>query len=76
MSDEDIDVLLWVIDASIAYKLQKPSSLIFIVLDVDLSVKVKLPSAKPVNNAQRNEFEDLLALNLNKLNEYNLPKYE
>ena len=39
-------------------------------------VKVKLPSAKPVNDAQRNEFEDLLALNLNKLNEYNLPKYE
>ncbi len=39
-------------------------------------VKVKLPSAKPVNNAQRNEFEDLLALNLNKLNEYNLQKYE
>ena len=39
-------------------------------------VKVKLPSAKPVNNAQRNEFEDLLALNINKLNEYNLPKYE
>ena len=39
-------------------------------------VKVKLPSAKPVNKAQRNEFEDLLALNLNKLNEYNLPKYE
>ena len=39
-------------------------------------VKVKLPSAKPVNNAQRNEFEDLLTLNLNKLNEYNLPKYE
>ena len=39
-------------------------------------VKVKLPSAKPVNNAQRNEFEDLLALNLNKLTEYNLPKYE
>ena len=39
-------------------------------------VKVKLPSAKPVNNAQRNEFEDLLALNLNKLNEYNLPNYE
>ena len=39
-------------------------------------VKVKLPSAKPVNNAQRNEFEDLLALNLNKLYEYNLPKYE
>ena len=39
-------------------------------------VKVKLPSAKPVNNAQRNEFEDLLALNLIKLNEYNLPKYE
>ena len=39
-------------------------------------VKVKLPSAKPVNNAQRNEFEDLLVLNLNKLNEYNLPKYE
>ena len=39
-------------------------------------VKVKLPSAKPVNNAQRNEFEDLLALNLNKLNEYNLSKYE
>ena len=39
-------------------------------------VKVKLPSAKPVNNAQRNEFEDLLALNLNKLNEYNLPKNE
>ena len=39
-------------------------------------VKVKLPSAKPVNNAQRNEFEDLLALNLNKLYEYNLQKYE
>ena len=39
-------------------------------------VKVKLPSAQPVNNAQRNEFENLLALNLNKLNEYNLPKYE
>ena len=39
-------------------------------------VKVKLLSAKPINNAQRNEFEDLLALNLNKLNEYNLPKYE
>ena len=39
-------------------------------------VKVKLPSAKPVNNSQRNEFEDLLTLNLNKLNEYNLPKYE
>ena len=39
-------------------------------------VKVKLPSAKPVNNAQINEFEDLLALNLNKLNEYNLPKDE
>ena len=39
-------------------------------------VKVKLPSAKPVNNSQRNEFEDLLALNINKLNEYNLPKYE
>ena len=39
-------------------------------------VKVKLPSAKPVNNTQRNEFEDLLTLNLNKLNEYNLPKYE
>ena len=39
-------------------------------------VKVKLPSAKPVNNVQRNEFEDLLALNLNKLNEHNLPKYE
>ena len=39
-------------------------------------VKVKLPSAKPVNNAQRNEFEDLLTLNLKKLNEYNLPKYE
>ena len=39
-------------------------------------VKVKLPSAKPINNAQRNEFEDLLALNLNKLNEYNLLKYE
>ena len=39
-------------------------------------VKVKLPSAKPVNNAQRNEFEDLLALNLNKLYKYNLPKYE
>jgi murein DD-endopeptidase MepM/ murein hydrolase activator NlpD len=39
-------------------------------------VKVKLPSAQPVNNAQRNEFKNLLALNLNKLNEYNLPKYE
>ena len=39
-------------------------------------VKVKLPSAKPVNNAQRKEFDDLLAINLNKLNEYNLPEYE
>ena len=39
-------------------------------------VKVKLPSAKPVNNSQKNEFNNLLASNLNKLSEYNSPKYE
>ena len=39
-------------------------------------VKVKLPSAKPVNNYQKNEFNNLLASNLNKLSEYNSPKYE
>ena len=39
-------------------------------------VKVKLPSAKPVNNSQKNEFNNLLASNLNKLSEYNSLKYE
>ena len=39
-------------------------------------VKVKLPSAKPVNNSHKNEFNNLLASNLNKLSEYNSPKYE
>ncbi len=39
-------------------------------------VKVKLPSAKPVNNSQKNEFNNLLASNLNKLSEYNSQKYE
>ena len=39
-------------------------------------VKVKLPSAKPVNNSQKDEFNNLLASNLNKLSEYNSPKYE
>ena len=39
-------------------------------------VKVKLPSAKPVNNSQKNEFNNLLDSNLNKLSEYNSPKYE
>ena len=39
-------------------------------------VKVKLPSAKPVNNSQKNEFNNLLASNLNKLSEYNSRKYE
>ena len=39
-------------------------------------VKVKLPSAKPVNNSQKDEFNNLLASNLNKLSEYNSLKYE
>ena len=39
-------------------------------------VKVKLPSAKPVNNSQKNEFNNLLTSNLNKLSEYNSLKYE
>ena len=34
-------------------------------------VKVKLPSAKPVNESQLNEFKELLKTNLQKLNEYN-----
>ena len=34
-------------------------------------VKVKLPSAKPVNESQLNEFKELLETNLQKLNEYN-----
>ena len=33
-------------------------------------VKVKLPSASPVNASQKNEFERALTLNLNQLNEY------
>ena len=33
-------------------------------------VKVKLPSASPVNASQKNEFERALSLNLNQLNEY------
>ena len=39
-------------------------------------VKVKLPSAKPVNNSQMEEFNNLLALNLKKINEYNLIRNE
>ena len=34
-------------------------------------VKVKLPSAKPINKTQSNEFKELLETNLQKLNEYN-----
>ena len=34
-------------------------------------VKVKLPSAKPINENQFNEFKELLETNLQKLNEYN-----
>ena len=34
-------------------------------------VKVKLPSAKPINETQLNEFRELLETNLQKLNEYN-----
>jgi len=34
-------------------------------------VKVKLPSAKPINESQLNEFKELLETNLQKLNEYN-----
>ena len=34
-------------------------------------IKVKLPSASPVNASQRNEFESTLASNLKSLNEYN-----
>ena len=37
-------------------------------------VKVKLPSAKPVNISQKDDFNNLLQLNLNKLNQYNLKK--
>ena len=39
-------------------------------------VKVKLPSAKPVNISQKDDFDNLLQLNLNKLNQYNLKKNE
>ena len=39
-------------------------------------VKVKLPSANPVNSSQRNEFNNLLNSNLKKLFDYNLTKYE
>ena len=39
-------------------------------------VKVKLPSANPVNSSQRNEFNNLLNSNLKKLIDYNLTKYE
>ena len=39
-------------------------------------VKVELPSAKPVNNSQMEEFNNLLALNLKKINEYNLIRNE
>ena len=34
-------------------------------------VKVKLPSAKPINESQLNEIKELLETNLQKLNEYN-----
>jgi murein DD-endopeptidase MepM/ murein hydrolase activator NlpD len=34
-------------------------------------VKVKLPSAKPLNKNQLNEFDELLETNLQKLNQYN-----
>ncbi len=34
-------------------------------------VKVKLPSAKPINKNQLNEFNELLEINLQKLNQYN-----
>ena len=34
-------------------------------------VKVKLPSAEPVNRNQIEEFRNLINLNLKKLNEYN-----
>ena len=34
-------------------------------------VKVKLPSAKPINKSQLKEFKELLETNLQKLNEYN-----
>jgi murein DD-endopeptidase MepM/ murein hydrolase activator NlpD len=34
-------------------------------------VKVKLPSAKPVNKSQIEEFRNLLNSNLQKLSEYN-----
>ena len=37
-------------------------------------VKVKLPSAKPVNISQKDDFDNLLQLNLNKINQYNLKK--
>jgi len=39
-------------------------------------VKVELPSAKPVNNSQMEEFNNLLALNLKKINEYKLIRNE
>jgi len=35
-------------------------------------VKVKLPSAKPINQNQINSFNNLLSLNINKLNKYTL----
>ena len=39
-------------------------------------VKVKLPSAKPINQNQINSFNNLLSLNINKLNKYTLKKDE
>ena len=39
-------------------------------------VKVELPSAKPVNYSQMEEFNNLLALNLKKINEYSLMRNE
>ena len=39
-------------------------------------VKVKLPSANPVDPSQKDEFKNLLNSNLKKLNNYNAIKYE
>ncbi len=39
-------------------------------------VKVKLPSAKPINQNQINSFNNLLSLNINKLNKYTLKEDE
>lgn len=39
-------------------------------------VKVKLPSAKPINQNQLNEFNNQLSLNINKLNKYTLKEDE